>query len=565
MTHAHAPRASGLRGLTLAATVAVLCFVPAVFAQDSSVLSAPDRPQGEGAGPYSRLVVRGATLIDGTGAPPIGPVDVVVEGNGISEIRRVGVPGIPIDPARRPPAGDREIQADGMFLLPGFIDVHAHIGFTLAGGESLPPGLDQGPPAEYVYKLWLSHGVTTIREPGSGNGLAWTLREKARSEANAITAPRIEAYVRFGQGAEGGERSVRTPEAARSWVSAVADQGADGLKLGTLPPQVMASTIETARERGLGTMAHLDQMNVARMNVLEAARLGLGSMEHWYGLPEALFTDHTIQEYPDDYNYQDEMDRFAAAGRLWKEAAPPHSDRWNEVMNELLALDFTLDPTFSIYDASRDLMRARRAEWHDWYTLPVLWEWFKPNRNAHGSYWFGWSTKDEIEWRRNYTLWMAFVDEYKNRGGRVAVGSDAGFIYSLYGFAYVRELEMLQEAGFSSLEVIRAATLRGAEILGRADELGSVEPGKLADLLLVEENPLANLQVLYGTGAVALNEANEPIRVGGVRWVVKDGIVFDAPALLQAVADMVAESKARTGYELVQPGWTDPVGSGGGR
>jgi len=525
-------------------------------AQESSVLGAPDRQRGEG--PYSRLVIRGATLIDGTGAPPIGPVDVVVEGDRITEIRRVGVPELPVDPARRPTAGPeaREIDASGMFLLPGFIDVHAHIGFTLAGGESLPPGLDQGPPAEYVYKLWLAHGVTTIREPGSGNGLAWTLEQRRRSAAGEITAPRIDAYVRFGQGAAA---PITTPEGARAWVARVADEGADGLKLGTLPPAVMEATIDEARSRGLRTMAHLDQMNVARMNVVEAARLGLHSMEHWYGLPEALFQGRTIQDYPADYNYLDEQDRFAAAGRLWQQAAAPHSERWNAVMDELLALDFTLDPTFSIYEASRDLMRMRRAEWHDWYTLPVLWEWFKPNRNAHGSYWFSWSTDDEIEWRENYRLWMAFVSEYKNRGGRVAVGSDAGFIYSLYGFAYVRELELLKEAGFNGLEVIRAATLDGAEVLGRENELGSVEVGKAADLVLLDENPLQNLKVLYGTGAIQLTADNEPVRAGGVRWVIKSGIVFDAPALLSDVATMVRAEKDRTGYEIVQPGWVDPL------
>lgn len=527
-----------------------------LFAQNASVLAAPDRTEGEG--PFGRLIIRGATLIDGTGAPPIGPVDVVVEENRISEIRRVGVPGIPISRSRRPRGGGdaREIDAEGMFLLPGFVDVHAHIGFTLAGGESLPPGLDQGPPAEYVYKLWLAHGVTTIREPGSGNGLAWTLNEKRRSAANAITAPRIEAYVRFGQGAA---EPITTPEQARAWVAEVAAQGADGLKLGTHPPAIMAATIDEARSRGLRTMAHLDPMDVARMNVLDAARLGLNSMEHWYGLPEALFADRTIQDFPADYNYLDEQDRFGTAGRLWREAAPPNSEHWNAVMEELLDLGLTIDPTFSIYEASRDLMRMRRAEWHDWYTLPVMWEWFKPNRNAHGSYWFAWSTDDEIAWRENYRLWMAFVNEYKNRGGRVAVGSDAGFIYSLYGFAYVRELELLKEAGFLGLEVLRAATMLGAETLGMEHEIGTVEVGKLADLLLVGENPLVNLKVLYGTGAVALNEANEPVRIGGVRWVIKDGIVYDAPGLLQDVAVMVREAKDRLGYEVVQPGWVDPV------
>ena len=90
---------------------------------------------------------------------------------------------------------------------------------------------------------------------------------------------------------------------------------------------------------------------------------------------------------------------------------------------------------------------------------------------------------------------MIFINEFKNRGGRVGTGSDCGFIYKLYGFDYIRELELLREAGFHPLEVIRAATLKGAEALGRAGQIGSVEVGKLADLIVVDENPLANLKV----------------------------------------------------------------------
>src|SRR5206468_6697025 len=117
---------------------------------------------------------------------------------------------------------------------------------------------------------------------------------------------------------------------------------------------------------------------------------------------------------------------------------------------------------------------------------------------------------------------------YKNRSGRVTVGSDSGFIYKLYGFDYIREFELLREAGFHPLEVIRAATLKGAEALGMDKEIGTVEPGKLADLVVLEENPIENLAVLYGTGAIQLNEKHEAVRVGGVKYTIKDWIGYDA-------------------------------------
>lgn len=523
---------------------AVLLFatVTVGWAQEKpkSIPKAPPRAEGEG--PFQRLILRGGTLIDGTGAPPIGPVDIVIERNRIVNIKSVGYPGLPIDPKRRPKAkpGDKELDVSGMYILPGFIDMHAHIG-----------GVRQGTPAEYVFKLWMGHGITTIRDPGSGNGLDWVLEHKEKSARNEITAPRIEAYVRFGQGHKG---PIATPEQARKWVREVAKRGADGLKLSSYRPDIMAATIDEAKKNGLRTACHHAQMGVAWMNVLQSARLGLTTMEHWYGLPEAMFTDRTVQDFPLDYNYNNEQDRFGQAGRLWKQAAPPYSEKWNAVMNELIALDFTIVPTMTIYEASRDLMRARRAEWHEEYTLPSLWEFYRPNRESHGSYWFYWTTEDEVEWKRNYQLWMTFLNEYKNRGGRVCVGSDAGFIYKLYGFAYIREMELLREAGFHPLEVIRSATLWGAEALGLVDQIGTVEVGKLADLVVVEENPLQNLKVLYGTGAIKLNENNEPVRVGGVKYTIKDGIIYDAKKLLADVRRMVKEAKEKEGYQIVQPG-----------
>jgi hypothetical protein len=288
--------------------------------------------------------------------------------------------------------------------------------------------------------------------------------------------------------------------------------------------------------------------------VINSAKAGLTTMEHWYGLPEALFTDRTVQHYKLDYNYNNEQDRFSEAGKLWEQAAPPYSDKWNEVMNELLALDFTLDPTFNIYEASRDLMRARRAEWHEEYTYPSLWEFYQPSKISHGSYWHYWGTEEEVSWRKNYQLWMTFVNEYKNRGGRVTTGSDSGFIFQLYGFAYIREMELLREAGFHPLEIMMSATLNGAEALGMEDKIGTVEIGKLADFVIVEENPLENLKALYGTGAIKLTEDNEVIRAGGVKYTIKDGIIYDAKKLLEDVKNMVAEEKEKTGFEIKQPG-----------
>ena len=500
----------------------------------TAVPHAPDRGPDEGEGPFERLIIRGVTVVDGTGAPGQGPMDIVIEGDRIVRIASVGSPGAPINEERRPKDATKEIDGHGMYVLPGFVDLHGHIG-----------GTSQGTPAEYVYKLWMGHGVTSVRDPGSGNGVDWTLEAQARSAENAIVAPRLFVYVRPGRGWDDGP--VNTPEAARQYVQWAADKGVDGFKLGSFDPEIMEALIDEAKKHGLGTQAHLGQMGVARMDVLDAARVGLGSMEHWYGLPEALFDDRTVQHFPYDYNYNNEYHRFGQAGRLWKQATKQGSDHWNAVMDELLELGFVLDPTMTIYEANRDVMRAREAEWHQTYTLPTLWQFYQPSRVSHGSYWLDWTTQDEIEWKENFRIWMSFLNEYKNRGGKVCTGSDSGFIYKLYGFDYIREMELLQEAGFHPLEVIRSATLCGAETLhepkGIPIDFGVIRAGLKADLVVVEENPVHNLKVLYGTGAIRLDEDGNPTRVGGVKYTIKDGIIYDARHLLADVARIVEEAK----------------------
>ncbi|MBT5186337.1 MAG: amidohydrolase family protein [Kordiimonadaceae bacterium] len=494
----------------------------------------PDRAEGEGQ--YERLVLRGGYIIDGTGAPAYGPADVVIENDRITQIKVVGTPGRPINPDRRPAKGDREIDVTGKYIMPGFINIHSHI-HSLKSGQNVPP--------EYIFKLLMGHGITTIRSLGSG-GDARIVGLKKQSERNEITAPRIVAFPTFG--------GIDSVEDARKRVREIKSNGGDGIKFFGAPKEILWAALDEAEKIGLETTMHHAQPDVTHANVLDTSARGLDSMEHWYGLPEALFEDRLIQDYPSDYIYTNEMDRFGEAGKLWKQAAKPGSDKWNEVMQTLLDRDFALNPTFTIYVASRDLMRMSRAIWHDEYTMPALWDFYRPSPVAHGSYWFYWTTKHEVEWNENYKLWMQFVNEYKNKGGKVGVGSDTGFIYSLYGFGYIQEFELMQEAGFHPLEVIRSATLINAEELKMEEDIGSLQVGKKADLAIVDENPLHNFKVLYGTGAVKLNEETGDVeRVGGIRWTIKDGIVYDAFKLRADVRNMVRDAKIEASMSLDKP------------
>ena len=494
---------------------------------------APKRREGEG--PFPRLIIRGTTLIDGTGAPPRGPVDIVIENNRITNIASVGYPGVRIDTAGRPRNATREIDGTGMYVLPGLVDLHVHQGTK-----------QKAPDSEYYNKLWLAHGITSVRGVPFAS-YAYSIGEKRRSETNEITAPRYWVYQRPGTGWPKGQ--VQNPEQAREWVRWLAQNGGDGIKLGAERPDIMAALLDEAKKLGLGSTAHLQQTGVAQMNADEATRLGLQTVTHFYGLFESMYENNSVQPWPVDMNYNNEQDRFSQVARQWS-LVKPGGEKWNALLNRFKERDVTLDPTMVAYLTGRDMFHHMNAPWHQKYTLPTLWAYYQPNRTNHGSYWYYWTTWDEVAWRNFYRVWMQFLNDYKNMGGRVTASSDAGFIYNTPGFSTIQEMELLQEAGFHPLEVIRGATLHAAETLfkpkGREVELGVVRRGALADILIVDQNPVANLKVLYGIGALKLNDqTGKPEWVGGVKYTIKDGIVYDAKQLLADVAAMVDEQRKK--------------------
>ena len=526
-----------MRNLAIAAA-ALLLAGPA--SAQPGMLPVKDRAPGEGEGPYPTLVIRGATLIDGSGGPPRGPVDIVVEGNRIAAIRSAGTPNVPMKTDRPPRGATREIDATGQYVVPGFVDTHGHNGDP-----------EKAPDPSYGYKLWLAHGVTSVRGVSFAYGPALTrtaLADRARSAANRIVAPRLFSYVVVGDGWDGGP--VQTAAQGRAWTQWVAKQGHDGVKLFLdQPPEVTEAVLDEALKLKLGTVAHLRQTGVGEINARRAGELGLGSVTHFYGHFESLLKDRALPDYPPGYNFSDEQDRFFEFTRIVNHIHEPGGPEWNAYLREQLARGVTFNPTMNIYSASRDLMRAKNADWHARYTLPSLTRFYAPSFEAHGSYWFDWTSSKEVAWRRFYGPYMRLINDYKNMGGRVTVGSDPGYIYQTWGFAYVGELEMLEEAGFSTLEVIRAATMHGAAEIyapkGMPAPFGIVRPGMLADLLVLPENPLQNLKTLYGTGFERLGADGKVRRVGGVRYTIKDGVVYDAKALLADVERMVQAQKEK--------------------
>jgi len=454
-------------------------------------------------------------VVEGNGTPAEGPKDIVVEGNQIVSITALDPVAVRNGTARRPAAGDAEIDATGQYVVPGLINIHGHVQDERAGIAQ---------PLDYQLKLWLGMGVTSIRDVGSETPKSVQLR--ARSLAGEIAAPRLYIYARYAY-----MPVPRNEAEARQRVRDLKAQGADGLKLFGMDKDVYGPVLDEAKKLGLRTAHH---MAVDETNAWDAAAGGLTSIEHWYGVPDAAILNGA-QSFPSNFNYADEGMRFRWAGRLWREA---DSAKLQEVLRALVKAGVAWNPTLEIYEASRDLQRAETQPWFNEYLHPTLDKYFKPDPSNHGSYFAGWSSTDEAYWKENYRIWFQAVRDFERLGGVVGAGEDAGFIYQVYGFGLIRELELHQEAGFSPLQALQHATVNNARILGESTRLGRVRPGYLADLAIVNGNPLEDLKVFYPPRANAAAGAG-----GGVAWTIKDGIPYDAQRMLREVREMVARAK----------------------
>ncbi|HXH05989.1 MAG TPA: amidohydrolase family protein [Vicinamibacterales bacterium] len=490
----------------------------------------PARPAKLMEGPYKRLIIRGATIVPGHGGPANGPADIVIEGNVIADI----VPFDPVSAERRErgaerPAGDRVIDATGMYALPGLIDLHTHV-----RTEPLP--------IEWVYYLKLAHGVTMI-VPAPDRGLDRAMDDARRSARGEIVAPRIYPIHNWRQGAKEAA-AADDPARAREIARALADAGARVVSVGDLAwnPQLFGAACKAVWEAGGITTVHLPPSTMAQVNAVQAAELGVTMIEHHYGYAESALAG-TVQDFPADYDYGDELARFRHAGKVWRQADVTRL--MTEVVDRLVKSGVSMIPTMVVYEANRDIVRAMNLPWHEKYTHPALIQWSLPNPAYHGAYHYDWTSEDEATWAYVYRTWLPFINEFKNRGGRVGYATDDNYIWATPGFSNVRELQLLQEAGFHPLEAVKSATDHSANIL-REPRLGLVQRGYLADLFIVDANPLQNLRFLDATGAWTLDAAGRMVTGGGVKYTVKDSRVIDAPALMREVERLVREAKAPT-------------------
>jgi imidazolonepropionase-like amidohydrolase len=475
---------------------------------------------------YRRLLIRNAMIIYGNAKPPYGPMDIVLENGLIGEIRTAG---------ERIGDVDAVIDATGKYVMPGIVNTHMH------WHEERMPGIPQ--PIQYERNLYLAAGITTAREVGGDTQKTKQWREE--SNTHKIVSPRILLWNRPYLGRN------RTPEEIRAGVRQAKADGFDGLKIGGLDRDQLAALLDEAKKVDLCTTTHI---GVEETTAKDYVDLGVCSIEHFYGIGDAALDG--IQDFPPETNYSNEIHRFGRAAELYAQA---NRDKLMQFVEYMADKNVGWSPTMSIYEASRDIIRAQNLPWWKDYLHPSMEEYYKASMTNHGSYFFGWTSSQESQWKRMYRVWMDALRHFGLKGGLITTGDDAGYIWSLYGFGISRELELHEEAGFHPLEVLEHATWNGARMVGLDDRLGKVRRGWIADLLVVNGNPLENLRILnpYGADVMKVNgrvtpnytpvipgDKVENVHGGGIEWTIKDGIPYHVPTLMREVREMVAKARA---------------------
>jgi len=426
-------------------------------------VSAPVRPgQPQPIDGENTVALKGATVIDGTGAKPRpGAVIVIVK----DRLAYVGdAAGVRLGPRVK------VVSLAGRWVVPGFIDAHGHLPHDADGV------------AGFLTQL-LAFGTTTLRAPF---GPRAELRDLVASGAQL--GPRLFVSGNLIDGTEsfsGVADRVATEAEVREVVRRQAEEKVDFIKLyDELPPNLVQAAIEEAHLHGLRVMGHL-----GRTTWTKAAELGIDSLAHsWYaGLAHSIVPAQ----------YQEEFRDFYIPNRRFN---PTLFRKWREVV----------DPNGPEVAQLASLLRERRVEVHPnlvlgeavtWGDDPAVLERLEPAfapvevaaswrrvRHLYSSYW---PAEAMAEAKRAWPLMVQVIRVFHEHGVLLTVGTDYQNAWMTPGVAFHRELELLVSAGISPLDVLTIATRNGAEALGILQEVGTIEAGKRADLVVLTADPLA--------------------------------------------------------------------------
>ncbi|MEV6239218.1 amidohydrolase family protein [Lentzea sp. NPDC051838] len=422
--------------------------------------------QEAAASPSGVTALVGATLIDGTGRPPVRDATIVLAGDRILAAGR----------HRDLPRGVRVVDVAGKYVIPGLWDLHTHASFF----------------ADTVAPLHVVQGVTGVREMW---GQPETHDTRRRIEAGEVLGPRmvIASNIVDGPGAIWpGADVVRTPDEARAAVRGAKDGGADFVKVYSfLSPECYAAIAAEARRLRIPFAGHVP----ARVPVRDA--LAQHTHEHLYNLftstsdnADELYAKlRALPDDPADPNWWGRQ-----SGRMERAAVATHSPaRAAELFRAMARRGTWQSPTLFV---ERNMSRSPSSIVNDPVALDRLryipvdlraqWQLIMSGRPER--------TPEEVAALLAFgDARMRLLRQMHEAGVGVVAGTDAGFAYVFPGFSLHDELALLVRAGLTPMAALRAATSEAARCLGLAHETGTVSAGKQADLVVLDADPLADI------------------------------------------------------------------------
>jgi imidazolonepropionase-like amidohydrolase len=342
------------------------------------------------------------------------------------------------------PSGAEVISGEGLSLLPGFIDAHFHL-----NNDQLPNRV-------------LQRGTTSLRDPGAWiESYQGVLESSLPAPKLFLTGPHLDmpppAYPK-------NSYLIRDVIEARDAVNKFADQGASAIKVYfRLPVAIIKAVCNTADQRGIPVTAHLEITSA-----MQAIEAGVDGIEHITSFGTDLLPTFEAEQYKQSI-IADNHARRDGRYQVWN-AIDLSNQRVDSLLRFLKQKGTVVSPTLGAFE-----------------------------------YQFG-SDKTDSTKVNAFKNMKDFVGMVQQAGIPVVVGSHSWVPYQReVGWAFQREMELLQASGLTNMQVIQAATLENARFLKIEDRLGTIEEGKQADLLLLEGDPIKDLGAIYNIHRVMLN------------------------------------------------------------
>jgi imidazolonepropionase-like amidohydrolase len=395
----------------------------------------------------------GATVFDGSGAPPILDANIIVVGG---HIEQVGSPDMV-----KVPRGALEIRLDGKWVIPGLVDAHVHV-------------------ARWTLSRYLAHGVTSVRSMGGAADTVVALRDHVL--LGGLLGPRlfISGPMVDGVPATWGSATVAEDQTgARRAVDQLVLFEVSHIKAySKLDRELLTALIDEANAFELPVAAHL-----GRVDALTAARLGIASIEHMSGVVEATLENPgaLLSAHSDFFR------GWNAFERGWTRLDSASLERTAAGLAEA---GVAIVPTLTLHEAFGHLSDQQFTSQLDLSGVPqwVRDEWDVPDLIRRARL----TSSDFRAFRSARPAQDLFLRRFRSAGGRVIAGSDSPNQLLAPGVSLHHELELLVRAGLTPEQALLAATRDAAELL-EADSIGTILPGNVADFVVLDRNPLEDI------------------------------------------------------------------------